>query len=359
MTFLVSRPGLAWPAHDLKVNASRREGMKALKTWNRLEILEASNAYWTSCTIHAAVTLDLFSTLEHHAGTAEEVARQLNVDERGLTTLLDALVALGLLSKQATHYRNTKASSTYLVTTSPQYQGYIIKHHHYLVEQWSRLDETIRQGTPARASREREQDELQSFLLGMCNLALPLAREVTPQLSLGGRTTLLDLGGGPGTWAIHFCLNHPEVTATVFDLPTTRPFAEQTIARFGMEERVHFHEGNYLRDSLGGPYDVLWLSHILHSEGPDQARLIVQKAVESLAPHGLIMIHDFYLDDEGTGPVMPALFALNMLTGTAKGRSYRAQTIMEFLIEAGIEQIERLDEQVPGPSSIVVGRRGH
>ena len=49
---------------------------------------------------------------------------------------------------------------------------------------------------------------------------------------------MLDLGGGPGTHAIHFCLKHPDLRATVFDLPTTRPFAEETIRKAALADRI-------------------------------------------------------------------------------------------------------------------------
>jgi hypothetical protein len=76
----------------------------------------------------------------------------------------------------------------------------------------------------------------------------------------------------PGTFAIHFCRQNPQLTATVFDLPTTRPFAEKTIKRFDLEDRIDFQGGNYLKDEIEGHYDAAWHSHILHAEGPDGCR---------------------------------------------------------------------------------------
>ena len=62
------------------------------------------------------------------------------------------------------------------------------------------------------------------------------------------RTRLLDLGGGPGTYAIHFCMHNPGLTAVVYDLATTQPFAEKIIKRFGMEDRVEFVHRDYPGD---------------------------------------------------------------------------------------------------------------
>ncbi len=172
----------------------------------------------------------------------------------------------------------------------------------------------VRQGI-AQADEERRE----SFLLGMFNLANLLAPVLVKQVDLHGRRRLLDLGGGPGTYAIHFCQQNPELKASVYDLPTTRPFAERTIERFGLKERIDFQEGDFLRDKINGSFDVAWLSHILHGEGPEGCARLVEKAVTALEPGGLIMIHEFILNDDQAGPLFPALFSLNMLLGTEAG----------------------------------------
>jgi SAM-dependent methyltransferase len=174
-------------------------------------------------------------------------------------------------------------------------------------------------------------------------------------IDLGGRTKLLDLGGGPGTWAIHFALANPDLTATVFDLDGTRPFAEQTIAEFNVTDRVQFVGGDYTKDQLPNGFDVVWLSHILHAESPDSCRWIVRKAVDALDENGLILIHEFILDSDGTSPMFPALFSLNMLTRAPGGRSYTIDELESMLTEAGVHHLHLLDFAGPTESRILAG----
>jgi hypothetical protein len=103
--------------------------------------------------------------------------------------------------------------------------------------------------------------------MGMFNIAMSMAPSLADKIDLSGRRHLLDLGGGPGTYAIHYCLKNPSLKATVYDLPTTRPFAEKTIEKFGLTDRIDFIDGNYVKEGIEGVYDVAWLSHILHGEG--------------------------------------------------------------------------------------------
>ncbi len=84
----------------------------------------------------------------------------------------------------------------------------------------------------------------------MFTLAMGIAPRIAKEIDLSGRKHLLDLGGGPGTYAIHFCLENPTLKATIADLSTTRPFAEKTIERFNLSDRIDFVPNNYLEDDL-------------------------------------------------------------------------------------------------------------
>jgi len=190
----------------------------------------------------------------------------------------------------------------------------------------------------------------------MFNLAMGLAPKLVPLIDLSANRHLLDLGGGPGTYAIHFCLKNPQLKATVYDLPTPRPFAEKTIEQFELTAKIQFAEGNYLNDPINGRYDAIWLSHILHGEGPDACRMIIQKAVGVLEPGGMIIIHDFILNNSMDGPLFPALFSLNMLLGTDSGQSYSEEQIIDMMSEAGIKDTRRIAVQSPNDSAIILGK---
>lgn len=320
------------------------------------ELLEASGAYWKSCALHAAVKLDLFSILQEERLSAAEIAARLQGSARGVEALLNAMAAFGLLSKTDGRYANSPAARALLCRSSPSYIGHMIMHHHHLVDSWARLDKSVRSGCPVRerpAARSAEWRE--SFLMGMFTNAMAAAPAIVAAIDLSGRRRLLDFGGGPGTYAIHFCLKHPELSADVFDLPESRPFAEKTIARFNLAARVSFLPGDYHRDEVAGPYDVAWLSHILHAEGPESCLKILRKAVAALAPGGTVIVHEFILNDVMDGPLFPALFSLNMLVGTPSGQSYSETQIKEMLAVVGARDIRRIPVKAPNDSGLILG----
>jgi len=322
--------------------------------WNPVKLLEVSGAYWQSCALHAAVKLDVFTLLSDGPLDAAQVARRADAEPRAVAMLLNAMAAMGLLEKAGDVYANTETAARFLVREAPGYLGYMILHHHHLAPSWSQLDQAVRAGGPVRARASFGDPEVREvFLMGMFNNAMLLAPSVVAAVDLAGRRCLLDLGGGPGTYAIHFCQANPELRATVFDLPTTRPFAERTIARFALAHRIEFAAGDHHNDPLPSGFDVAWLSHVLHGERPETAARIVAKAAKALQPGGLLLVHDFILDDTGDGPLYPALFSLNMLLGTEGGQSYTDGEIRRMLAAAGGRDIRRLAFRGPTESGII------
>ncbi|MDY7036394.1 MAG: methyltransferase [Thermodesulfobacteriota bacterium] len=324
--------------------------------WHPGKLLETSGAYWRACALHAAVKLDIFTAIGSEQLDVQSIAGKLKSNVDGTERLLNALTAMELLNKTTGNFSNTEASAAFLSKKSPRYIGYMIMHHHYLVESWSRLDEAIRVGKQVR-SRQSFDDPTQreAFLLGMFNNAMLMAPRLVKEFDLSDKKHLLDLGGGPGTYAVHFCKENPNIKATVYDLPSTRPFAEKIIRQFEMTARIDFQEGNYLEQDIVGQYDVIWMSHILHGEGPDVCREMILKAVSALEPRGMIIIHDFILDNSMDGPLFPALFSLNMFLGTSSGQSYSQAQITDMLHGTGVKNIQRHSFRGPTESGIITG----
>ncbi len=323
--------------------------------WNAGRLLQLSGDYWKACVLHTGVRLGIFDALKEGPHSLQDLSSTLGSSPRGLEPLLNALVAMGLLIKEADSFQNTEDSSRFLVESSPDYVGYMILHHWNLIKGWARLSEAVRSGQPLMKGLGGE-EERRAFILGMHNTARGVAPKVAEAVDLSGREKLLDLGGGPGTYAIYFCLKNPKLKATVFDLPSTRPYAVETITKYGLSERIGFYGGDYLTQEIPGGHDVIWLSHIIHSLGPDEVFGVLKKAAAALVPGGVLLIHDFFLEKGGTSPLFPALFSLNMLINTEKGRSYSEEEVFQMLRAIGLTNIRRLSFKGPNDSGIISGQ---
>jgi len=328
------------------------------KEWNIGMLLGVSSGYWQGCTLQAGVRLKVFTILGETTRTVDQVAEQAGADARATGLLLNALAAMGLLKKTGDRYKNSGFTRQFLVAGKPEYMGHIILHHHHILDGWAQLDQAVTTGRSVARRSYGAETERESFLMGMFNLAMMLAPQLANKFRLSGCRRLLDLGGGPGTYSIHFCLANPDLQAVILDRPTTEPFARETVAKFNLSERIDFIGGDFTCDPIGGgPYDVAWLSHILHSNSMSECQNCLDKTVAALSPGGQILVHDFILDDSKDGPEFPALFALNMLVGTANGRSYSRAEITAMLERAGVSDIVHHKLKVPNDSSVLAGRK--
>ena len=327
------------------------------KEWNPADLLQLSGGYWSTCALHAGIKLDVFTPLAERQMTASEVSVALKCNFRGMAMLLNALASLNLLIKAGDFYSATSFATEFLARTSPAYLGYIIMHHHHLMASWLHLDESVRDGIPVRERISHGDDEIarESFEMGMFNLAMQIAPKIVSNIDLSARRKLMDLGGGPGTYAIQFCIQNPDLTAVVYDLPSTRQFAEMTIARFGLSDRISFEAVDFDAEEISGKFDVAWLSHILHGEGPDACVKILKKAVAALEPGGLIMVQEFILNDSLDGPLFPALFSMNMLLNTPAGQAYSESQLNTILASAGVVDLRRLPLELPNGAGIIAG----
>ena len=163
------------------------------------------------------------------------------------------------------------------------------------------------------------------------------------RLALGEARTMLDLGGGAGTNAIAFCTVYPDLKATVFDLPQTLRVTERTVKQAGLEDRITLKPGNFNKDSLGGLYDLVLMSDILHYQDDRMNVAVVKKVHAHVNPGGRLVIKDRFLDDAGTGPAWTTAFAVHILVNTEKGRCYRTADAMRWMTDAGFSSVVELE----------------
>ena len=306
-----------------------------------------STAFIRSQVLFTANRLDVFTLLEAPASAAE-VARQRGLDARGARMLLDGLVAIDLLRKSDGRYVNAPAASDCLVPGKPGYQGHIIQHQSHGWEMWGRMIEAIRSGGAVEQDSRRESpEELRAFILGMSDIGRQSARDMLGALDLTPYRHMLDLGGGPATYAITFLQACPELRATVFDQPEVCDIAREEIAASGLDSRIGFRSGDFTEDPIGDGYDLILASNIIHSLGPEGNRTLAAKCFAALEPGGLLILKDFFPEPDRSGPPFSLLFALRMLLATGEGDAYTLEETAAWTDAAGFEpgEVQELTPQ--------------
>ena len=302
--------------------------------------------YWETKILLTAVRLDVFSALDGKPKSAMEAAARIGAHEPTLILLLNALVAMRLLTKAGDLYGNSSAAGTHLVRHSPQYIGHLLLLHDAEWNNWGNLEETIRSGkrTVDRHVFETDPTLGANVLAVLHRIGRQSGPELAKRLRLQGPLHLLDLGGGAGTNAIAFCEVYPELVATVFDLPATLSLTEKTVKDAGLDSRITLRGGDFNQDELGGPYDLVLMSDILHYQTFETNQALVKKVYAHLVPGGRLVIKDRFLDEAGTGPAWTTAFAVHILVNTQQGGCYRTSDAMQWMTRAGFGSLEELEK---------------
>ncbi len=322
-----------------------------------------ARGFQASKMLQVATELAVFDFLEE-PHSAVETAAWLKADDRATGIFLNGLAALGLLEKGVDYFKNSPLAARFLVQGRDNYRGAIIKHMgHTWKRGWEDLRTTVLQGHPPEAEPEkwvearekRDEAEVRAFICGMHAIARDLAPKVVARLNLKAVQRLLDLGGGPATYAIAFAQANPELQATVFDLPGPVKIAQENIDQAGLRARVTTLAGNFLQDDIGRGYDFIWVSQILHSHDEAQCKLIIEKCVQALVPAGRLAIPEFFLDENGFTPPGAAMFGVHMLAVTPRGRAYSRVEVAEWMQEAGLTAPGQVESGMD--ASILVGKK--
>jgi (2Fe-2S) ferredoxin/ubiquinone/menaquinone biosynthesis C-methylase UbiE/DNA-binding CsgD family transcriptional regulator len=319
------------------------------------DLNQTLRAYMESRALLTALELDVFTAVGSGA-TAAEVAQKISTNPRATEMLLNALVAMGMLTKQQGVYRNTPTTGRYFAQTSKDNARPGLIHLANIWHRWSNLTDCVRAGTAVghQEMAERGQDWTEPFIAAMHRNAAERAPLVVQAVGAAGER-LLDVGGGSAAYSIAFAQAHERLHATLLDLPTVLPIAQGHINAAGLAERVQTRAGDLRRDPLGKGFTLVLVSAICHMLSPAENQDLLRRCFEALEPQGRVVIQDFILEPDKTAPKQAALFALNMLVGTPAGSTYSDEEYADWLREAGFHEVRQI--RLPGPSSLMVGVR--
>jgi predicted metal-binding protein/predicted O-methyltransferase YrrM len=310
------------------------------------QILEdLATGAWHSEVLFAAMELGIFIALSNNPCSGEELAAQLDCEIDGLKRFLSALVAFGLIVSFEDKYENSPLASRYLTKTSIEYAGHFIDYRRFLVDHWKRLSSRIRNGIaandrPIEESPETYEQRVHAYVRAMdfqARIKAAEAAELIPLFSSTQPRRIIDIGGGAGAWCRALIEKWPKAHAVLLDLPETHRAARKLYPDASSWNHIHEVAGDGRTPCFTqGSFDIVILSNILHAYGAEEARQIIIDAVHILAPGGLILVHDYFLDGHRTSPLKNKLYDLHMLMNTYNGRIYGLAELQPMLEASGL-----------------------
>jgi 2-polyprenyl-3-methyl-5-hydroxy-6-metoxy-1,4-benzoquinol methylase len=313
----------------------------------------------------SAVKLGIFNALAQRPLTGEELAHHIGINEQAAATILATLDAFGYV-KRTRHgrYINTPGTAKWLLSDSPSHLAdFLLWWHQLVFTFWDQHFEAImRDGRPPLtiyAWLESQPDGWNVAQAGFEATARLVIEDVVTKIDVPrGSTRALDVGGGHGLYSIALCRRHPEITATVFDLPAALERAKANSHASGLRDRVQIQPGDYREDDLGSNYDVALVFNVIHAHQPEENIRLLKKVAAALAPQGRVVILD-QMDATALGPMTRAA---NSLIGLAyftllSGQTFPYTAVASWLSEAGFAVVsQKRLPKAPGTSMIVAVR---
>ena len=172
--------------------------------------------------VTTAVILGVFDALHEAPETAEDLAARLELDPLGAETLLTALATLGYVASEDGRFANTAVSEAQLVRSSPGSIATFVGEQGDL--HWQVLDllpDAVRTGRPYAMHEERrdERERWEAYIRGLFEISRAEQDANAALVPVSAPRRLVDVAGGHAGFAMAMCRRHPELEATVLDLP--------------------------------------------------------------------------------------------------------------------------------------------
>ncbi|MDX2169374.1 MAG: methyltransferase [Deltaproteobacteria bacterium] len=325
-------------------------------------IMQLGLGFWASKTLLSAIELGLFSELAKGPLDGEALRQRLGLHPRSARDFFDALVALGMLAREGTVYRNQPDTDRFLDRAKPDYIGGILEMSNArLYRFWDGLTEGLRTGRPQNEAKHggdlfdvlyEDPQRLRGFLEGMTGVSRIAARAIAAKFPWAQYKTMIDIGCAQGCTPVEVALANPHIRGGGFDLPVVEPIFTEFVASYGLSDRLRFHPGSFFDDPLPSA-EVLVMGHILHDWDLPKKMMLLRKAYDALPAGGALIVYEAIIDDERRQNSFGLLMSLNMLIETDGGFDYTGADCSGWMREVGFREtrVEPLD----GPDSMVVG----
>jgi 2-hydroxy-4-(methylsulfanyl)butanoate S-methyltransferase len=327
------------------------------------EVSRIAYGFKASKALFVAIELDLFSKLSKSSKSLSTLVEETGIAENRLETLLTALNSLGLLANDGRSYCNAPASEDYLVKGKPAYFGdyFMLQTDKIIFPAFNDLGPLIRGEVIPNTWRDyetlmRDRETAERFSKGQHAGSMGPAILLSKQVDLSGKTALLDVAGGSGAFTIMLCKRNPNVSATILDFPTVLPIARHFVAEAAIKNRVEFVGCNVITEKWPHGHDVILMSYLFSAVSHDALPVLLEKAHRALPSGGTLIVHDFMVENDKTGPRDAALWFLTCMFNCPEAVVLTPGLVWTLVEEAGFKNVEARD-LIPGLTKAIVASK--
>lgn len=315
-------------------------------------IMRLASGFMAAKHLFAASELGIFEALADSPATVDGLASRTGLTRRAARISADAMVALGLLERHGDQYRNAPAAARFLSGSTPADLRPLLRFWDRIsYPAWQALAKALASGPP-REIFDLDDAEQEVVSVGIEAVLAGPSRALAEVVDLSAHRRLLDVGGGTGSWAIAAARRHPELHATVLDLPVVAEIARDRVAGAGLADRITVTAGDAMNDDLPAGHDVFLVANLVHYWSPDDNVSLLRRVRRAAEPGARLLLADFWTDPTHTRPLHAALMAGEFAVHLRDGDVYSVDEARGWLSQAGWRFLEHLP--LGGPQSVIV-----
>jgi SAM-dependent methyltransferase len=310
--------------------------------------------------VSTAVMLGVFDSLHDGSASAAELAERLELDRLGAETLLTALLTLGYVEAEDGRFSNAAVTERRLVRSSPDsiatFSGAQADLH------WQVLDllpDAVRSGRPYAMHEERrnEGERWEAYIRGLFEVSRAEQDDNAALVPVSDPRRLVDVAGGHGGFSMAMCRRHPNLEATVLDLPPSVRIGRAIVEEQGFSERVGFREGDVFELGLGEDLDVVSVFNLVHHLPEQRDRELCRMAHAALRPGGALVIGDSARPEPGEPVSEHGAISSLLFYAWSHSRNFKPSEIRAWMEEAGFGDVQTHRNERSPWRMVVVGRR--
>ena len=319
--------------------------------------------FMASKAIFSALHVEIFTFLGEGPLSVDELAEKTGVPASRITILMTALTGIGVVAVENGRYRNSPAAEHFLVRGAKydfgDYLRYQIDRQMYpfLQQLNSALDGTLdREAVDSYKSWMADETQAQLYSESQHAGSLGPGRTLARMVDLSKAKSLLDVGGGTGAMTISLCNAYPELSSTIIDFPNVSEIGWRFIAEADLINRVRYIPADALECEWPTEQDAVLMSYLFSGVPGNAVPGLITNAFAALEPGGIVMVHDFMVEDDRKGPPVAALWQLQHMAFTPDARSIAKGWLTDRLADEGFVDIG-CEEMIPGMTCLVHARK--
>jgi 2-hydroxy-4-(methylsulfanyl)butanoate S-methyltransferase len=329
------------------------------------EISAITYGFMASRVLFAALEFDLFSHIAGGADSLPALAEATGIAENRLVTLLTALKSLGLIAECDGHLTNAPATARYLVAgAAGDFRNYVRLVNGAVGYELFRHLNTALRGERIFPDKSPYEGLIydagiggESFSSAQHAGSLGPARLMAKRVDLSGRKRLLDVGGGSGAYTLAFCATNPLLSATILDFPQTIDTARRYAREAGVAARIAHVAGNAITTEWPAGHDAILMSYLWSAVGDNDVRVLARRTMDALPPGGLVLVHDFMVDNAHEGPPFAAWYLLGSIFDNPNAVCLTPSYVENILRQIGFN-VEPTEIMLPGITMLTRAIKG-